>query len=253
MERLKEKSILIGRDPNTNKLLISVNVNGQVKNATIGDNNSVPNSVSRCVPGQDSAHCKIAINQNGDMILTNLKEQNITKVNGDEIYSKRITNANRISLGKENYTFSVDAVIEAAKKLVPPPPVVPKSIKHLEKIYEDYENTLDMIHQSQEKKGKMSRLPIIIGSFGGLLSTLLGALGIFKGLIITIPVTVVPFLLHIKNFTHKDTSYEDRKNAQNKLIDEYVCPHCQHYLGAQPYKVIKQNKKCPHCKGEWIS
>lgn len=249
MERLKEKTILIGRDPNTSKLLISININGQVKNATIGDG-SIPSSVSRCIPNQDSAHCKLAINNNGDMILTNLKEQNITKVNGDDILSKRILSTSKISLGKDDYSFSVDTIIEAAKKLVP---LQPKSIKHLEKVYEDYEKTLDMIHQFQEKKGKMGRLPILVSSFGGVLSTALAILGIPKLLIVTVPITVLPLLLHVKNFTNKDTSYEDRKKAQDKLIDEYVCPHCQHYLGSQPYKVLKQNKKCPHCKGEWIS
>lgn len=252
MERLKEKTILIGRDPNTSKLLISMNVNGQIKNVTLG-NGVIPNSVSRCLPAQNSAHCKITVNQNGDMILTNLKEQNITKVNGSEILSKRITNTNNISLGKEDYSFSVDSVLEVAKKLAPEPPVMPKSIKHLEKVYEDYEKTLDMIHQFQEKKGKMGRLPILVSSFGGVLSTALAILGIPKLLIVTVPITVLPLLLHVKNFTHKDTSYEDRKKAQDKLIDEYICPHCQHYLGSQPYKVLKQNKKCPHCKGEWIS
>lgn len=249
MERLKEKTILIGRDPNTSKLLISININGQVKNATIGDG-YIPSSVSRCIPNQDSAHCKLAINNNGDMILTNLKEQNITKVNGDDILSKRILSTSKISLGKDDYSFSVDTIIEAAKKLVP---LQPKSIKHLEKVYEDYEKTLDMIHQFQEKKGKMGRLPILVSSFGGVLSTALAILGIPKLLIVTVPITVLPLLLHVKNFTNKDTSYEDRKKAQDKLIDEYICPHCQHYLGSQPYKVLKQNKKCPHCKGEWIS
>lgn len=249
MERLKEQTILIGRDPNTSKLLISMNVNGQVKNVTLG-NGVIPNSVSRCLPAQNSAHCKITVNQNGDMILTNLKEQNITKVNGDDILSKRILSTSKISLGKDDYSFSVDTIIEAAKKLVP---LQPKSIKHLEKVYDNYEKTLDMIHLSQEKKGKMSRLPIIITSSGAGITAILALFGFPKLMIISIPVTIIPLFFHIKNFTYKDTSHEDRKKAQNKLIDEYVCPHCQHYLGAQPYKVIKQNKKCPHCKGEWIS
>lgn len=252
MERLKERTILIGRDPNTGKLLISVNVNGQAKNGVIG-NDSIPGSVSRCLPNQNSAHCKIVINQDGDMLLTNLKEQNITKVNGDEIISKRITNTSTVSLGREDYSLSVGAILEAAKKLVPPPPAIPKSIKHLEKVYEDYEKTLDMIHVSQTKKAKMSRMPIIMGSLGGVLSMALGLFGVSKALWVTIPVTVIPFILHFKNFTNKDTSYEDRKKAQNKLIDEYVCPHCQHYLGTQQYRIIKQNKKCPYCKGDWIS
>lgn len=251
MERLKEQTILIGRDPNTSKLLISMNVNGQVKNVTLG-NGVIPNSVSRCLPAQNSAHCKITVNQNGDMILTNLKEQNITKVNGSEILSKRITNTNNISLGREDYSFTVDAILEAAKKLVPPPPVMPKSIKHLEKVYEDYEKTLDMIHHAQEKKGKMSRLPIIISSTGGVVSALM-AFVYPMGMAVTLPIAIIGLCMHLKNFTHKDTSYEDRKKAQDKLIDEYICPHCQHYLGSQPYKVLKQNKKCPHCKGEWIS
>lgn len=252
MEKLKEKSILIGRDPNASKLLISVNVNGQIKSASIGDN--VPNSVSRCVPNQDSAHCKIAINQNGDMILTNLKEQNITKVNGDEILSKRITNASRISLGREDYTFSVETVLEAARKLIPNPPAVPKSIKHLEKVYQDYEKAIENIALKKEKQAKKASLPMIITMTGTSITAIIGFIPKLRiGAFITLPCTLVALFLHFKKYTHKDTSREETKKLQHELINNYVCPHCQHYLGAQPYMVIKQNKKCPYCKGDWIS
>ncbi len=252
MDRLKGKTILIGRDPVTSKLLISVNINGHKKEAVINSNN-ISSSVSRCLPDQNMAHCKIVINQNGDMVITNLKEQNITKVNGDDIISKRITKASNISLGKEGCQFSVETIIEAAKKLVPSLPARPKSIKHLEKVYEDYEKTLDKIYHLQEKKRKMTMLPIIVASFGGVLTAVLTIFEIYMILWVSIPITVVPFLLHIRNFTKKDTSYEDKKKAQNKLIEEYVCPHCYHYIEYQPYKVLKQNKTCPYCKGEWIS
>ena len=251
MEKLKEKSILIGRDPNASKLLISVNVNGQIKSASIGDN--VPNSVSRCVPNQDSAHCKIAINQNGDMILTNLKEQNITKVNGDEILSKRITNASRISLGREDYTFSVETVLEAARKLIPNPPAVPKSIKHLEKVYQDYEKATENIALKKEKQAKKASLPMIFSGAGTIITGAFLLSGITIGVYITLPLTIISFIFNLTIFTHKDTSREETKKLQYELINNYVCPHCQHYLGAQPYMVIKQNKKCPYCKGDWIS
>ena len=61
------------------------------------------------------------------------------------------------------------------------------------------------------------------------------------------------FVMYLKIYNEKDTSVEDRKKAQNELIDNYICPNpkCKHFLGQQPYKVLRQNKNCPYCKAKW--
>lgn len=40
MERLRNKTILIGKEPENGRLLISIKINGQIKNAVMGNINS---------------------------------------------------------------------------------------------------------------------------------------------------------------------------------------------------------------------
>ena len=90
IENLKGKTILVGKEPGNGRLFVSVKINGQPKTAAIGEMNSVPNSVSRCKPAENTAHCKIEVDATGNLIVTNLKPQNVTYVNGAEIVSKKV-------------------------------------------------------------------------------------------------------------------------------------------------------------------
>ena len=254
MERLKNKAIFIGKEPGQGRLLIAMNVNGQMKAAALGMVNSVPASVSRCKPGESVAHCKIEIDAKGAMVVTNMKAQNVTYVNGAECISKKITEKSSISLGADMYSIDIKEILETAKKLVgtmPPPPPSPKSIRYLEKVYDEYETALESIAYRQQEKGKQRMLPMIISMSSGALSVILG-LVIPGGVVyITGAITVISLFIYIKMYNEKDNSIEEKKAANNKYIDNYVCPHCEHFLGNQPYKVLRQNKNCPYCKGAW--
>ncbi len=254
MQRLKEKTILIGKEPSQGRLLIAMKLNGQYKVAALGAAGSVPNSVSRCNPAEEIAHCKIVTDANGSMTITNLKPQNMTYVNGSEILAKKITMESSVALGKDMFQIDLAAVMDAALKLVssvPPPPV---SIKHLETVWSEYESTNEAIAQRQQEKGRRRMLPMIIGSVSGLVAPLLAAVSSSSTLFVTAPISIISFVIYFKIYNEKDTTLEERKAAQDALIDNYVCPHehCRHYVGQQPYKVLRQNKKCPYCGGGWI-
>lgn len=257
-ECLRNKTILIGKEPNNGRLLISMKVNGQLKNTVIGSINSVPNCVSRCKPNEDVAHCKIEVLNDGTMILTNLKPQNSTFVNGSEINSKRININNHVTLGKDMYPINIASVLNVAIKLLggsPPPPPPPKSIRHLEAIWKEYCNDIKAIKLAQQNRAKHRLLPIMISSVLGVVSTVLSIFLGNKSLIISIPIALIPLLIYIKLFQEKDTSVEDQEKADEKLEQRYRCPHedCYCYLGKKPYITLAQQKKCNFCGKEWKS
>ena len=157
-------------------MFVSVKINGQPKTAAYGEMNSVPNSVSRCKPAENTAHCKIEIDTTGNLIVTNLKPQNVTYVNGAEIVSKRVKPDGMLELGKDRYLVSVSTILETASKIVakvsptPPPPPEEYSIKHLQKVWDDYNNGLRDIKIRTKNIGLLSSIPMAFSMLGGLIA-----------------------------------------------------------------------------------
>ena len=261
MDNLKGKTILIGKEPGQGRLLVAIQETG--KCCAIGAPGSVPACVSRCKPAEGSAHAKIAVGYDGCLTLTNMKAQNVTFVNGSEIASKRISLSNSVELGKDHYSINVPAIIEAAKKIAalsetPKPQPNPQpsvDISHLRSVYENYETEMDRIVLAQQELGKKRMLPIMVSSASGILSGL-GALISLSSLWVTLPVTGIVSLLYFRNYNSKDTSYEDRKNANSEFQHNYVCPSCGHFFGSLGYDLLKnqlrnpkdQKMYCPKCK-----
>lgn len=251
MDRLKGKTIFIGKEPGQGRLMLAIKDGGQIKATTLGQTNSVPNCVSRCKPAEDIAHCKIDFDSNGQMTITNLKSQNITYINGIEIVSKRISTSDLIALGKDKFILNISSIIDCGKKLLGP--IVEEfSIKHLEYIWEKYEKVLENITIQQQEKGRKRMLPLMVSIGSGALTAILTPM-FGPNALITAIIPIISFVMYLKIYNEKDTSVEDRKKVQNELIDNYICPNpkCKHFLGQQPYKVLRQNKNCPYCKAKW--
>ena len=87
MDKLKGKTIYIGKEQEHGRLIVAVQ--GYNETAQLGSPGSVPKSVSRCMPSEGVAHAKISVDPNGDMTLVNMKQQNVTYVNGAEIVPSR--------------------------------------------------------------------------------------------------------------------------------------------------------------------
>ena len=92
MDRLKGKTIFIGKEPGQGRLMLAIKDGGQIKATTLGQTNSVPNCVSRCKPAEDIAHCKIDFDVN---INSDLK----TSVNIDVVATTIIADSS-VSLSK---------------------------------------------------------------------------------------------------------------------------------------------------------
>lgn len=263
MERLKGKTILVGKEPGQGRLLVAISGTG--KTAAIGSPGCVPNCVSRCKPTENVAHAKLVIDQNGNIMLSNMKSQNVTFVNGSEIVSKRINRSNTVELGKDRFNVSVPVILETAKKIIgsvtPPPPPEVFNIRHLRNVWEEYEREMDRIAQQQQEIGKKRMLPIMVSSASTVLSGL-GALISLSSLWVTLPVTGIVSFLYFKNYNSKDTSYEDRKKANNEFQTHYVCPNpkCGKFHGSISYDLLKnqyrspkdQKMYCPRCGCEYV-
>ncbi len=272
MEILKNKTLLIGKEPIQGRLLISINLNGKDVTATIGSTDSVPGSVSRCIPAENKAHCTIDINGKGTMILTNLKPQNITCVNGTEIMSKKITKDSVVTLGRDNYRVDIGKVLEVANKLAVSAVgsgVVDNavnnnagavsgngvSIKHLEKVWNKYYTDTLELKKEQKRLGLIKGLYMPITLLGSLAAT--AAQFIFDSPSVKVPITVffsivaaiVLFYGLRKQIT--DKSLEKTERLNDAFQDDYVCPKCQHFMGNQAYKLISRNNCCPYCKTKY--
>ncbi len=253
LDSLKGIEVLVGREPQKGNILLSISYNGVLKTPSIGAENSVPKSVSRCVPKENAAHCKVVFDQNGKIYVQHLKDQNVTFVDGHEILSMCVDLSSEICLGNDRFLLPLEKIIEVTIKYVGEIRAMQTmSISHLKEIWQDYEEECERITKNMQKRNKMRMIPMLIG---GLSAVMLPVLAFFLTVPkwVTIGISLISLVAIIKVFCTKDTSTADRKFAKDKLITNYVCPNpsCKHFLGEIPYKILKQNKKCQYCGAPW--
>lgn len=287
MEKLKGKTILIGKEPNGTRLAVTL-VDGIKKSSTtVGNPGSVPGSVSRNKLDGTTAHASIEVDSSGNMVLTNLKPQNITLVNGLEIESKRITPGVQILLGMDKYSIDLEEIIQAARVLEakmnapqqnpfvqgsnpghpfiqggqqgPQKEVKTFNIRHLERVWDKYQGGLKDIQNQQRRNGLMQRFPMFFTFGSGALA------GVSKFLewgewvtYVCLGLTFVGLLMMIFAFyiAKNDDSLETREKLTEEFQDNYCCPNpeCNKFLGTQSYKLMKKQTgmKCPYCKSKFV-
>ena len=94
--------IIIGREEGARRLHCIVG--GREFN--IGQAGAVPLSVSR-------RHCKISVN-GSNISIENIKAQNVTFVDGNQIVSKGITSNSRVQLGEERFLVPLQQILQLA-------------------------------------------------------------------------------------------------------------------------------------------
>lgn len=249
MELLKGKSILVGREPDKARLLVSVMINGEYKTAFTGGAGTVPQCVSRSYAGQNKGHCRIDVDASGQMTLVNVNPSNFTFVDGVGIQTKHITEKSAITLGSEHYALNIGDVIDVAKKIVSkvaPPPKPEFSIAHLEKVWEDY-------HSWELQEQKTQRRNNAIASCGGIFSLLaivVSFVGVSDGVRYTLygcAIVVAVFSIAVRFL---DRSIEKREAKKGEFQRYYVCPNpeCRHFLGYIDFSILRQNKGCGYCR-----
>lgn len=245
MERLKGKSILIGKDPARGCLLVALAGGGS---AAIGAPGSVPGSVSRCRPLEGIAHARIDIDGNGIMTLTNLKPQNVTYVNGRQIESKHISAADTIELGADRFGLNLSLIGEAARRLAGTGNDNRQEfdISHLEHVWEEYQESLKHLYDENRRINlirtgcgifTMCAMPCIF--FLGPVGYALTGVGVIGN---------IYSFVGLKN----DNTYDKQKTIKECFQDHYICPNpqCGKYFGEISFRLMKRQYKmqCPHCK-----
>lgn len=280
MEALKGRSILIGKNPGQNNVLIAVK--GVPRTGVAGEPNSVPNSVSRCIPTQSVGHARIDIDMNGNMTITNLKHMNVTYVNGAQVESKRIDSSSIIELGMDRYRMNTAAVLKAAKKIIGPaagpaqvhpghrPQPQPQqqaqaqqqdnqqyNILHLREVYRGYNEYVKKLDKDARNRANMQRIPIFFTMGGGVISSLAVFLNWDESIrYLCFGLTIIGLILMIVLFimSRNDTTADKKELAKDQFQDRYVCPKCGRFLGHQSYKLLKKQygMQCPYCKCKYV-
>lgn len=256
--------ILIGKEPGQGRLLVSVSVNGKVKMAAMGGVGSVPRSVSRCFPAEGRAHCKIEVDSKGTMVITNLKPENVTYVDGMEIVAKKITGNSQVSLGKDKYAVDINAAVNIAKKLAGQEGSDEDNkekkffIQPLKKVWDTYHDEMFNLQKRQKNLGLIKSLYIpctILSSGAGFLAKHVGladSTAQAVSFVLYGGAAVILFYGLYRSFT--DKSLEEKEQIGERFEHDYVCPNpeCRHFLGYQKYDILRQSKNCPYCKCKWI-
>lgn len=249
MKALKGKTIYIGRDPKDNNLGVAVKINGKLQTSTVGAPQSVPSTVSRLIADQGVAHCRIDIDEQGRMVLTNMKLQNITNVDGQPIQAKRIAPGSKIDLGPTHHTLPLNKVMEAASKIVG---ISEVDISPLQGVWQNYHAEMFKIKKRQKQLGLMRGLIPMFTIGGGVLASVLSESPDAKTISMVATGIALVVLVVINFVAFKDKSLEETEQITEQFQDNYVCPACGNFMGNQPWKMLAKRTKCQYCGVKFI-
>lgn len=248
MERFQGKSILIGKEPAQGRLLVAVS--GVPQTAMVGAPGSVPACVSRCKPAENVGHARIDFAGDGSMVITNLKPQNVTYVNGNPVESRHISPGSAVELGCDRFKVSIATVLEAAKKLVPAP-AKKFNVRHLEQVWNDFRAQRKEV-TAHNKNVNVVRTGCTVFTIGG---GLVGALIAPPAALVCSGIGVAGILYSMLKLKNDDTT-ERLENITEEFQGRYVCPNpdCGRFLGNMSYRLmLRQYKmKCPYCGSQFV-
>ena len=234
---------VIGKEEGQHRLLVKIGP----KAFTVGSPQSVPNSVSR-------THSSLSVEFSDDgkrtvtqMKIKNLKPQNITYVDGQEVESKSIKETSVVQLGYERYSMNLQEVIDGMRKIMGPV-TESFSISHLEKIWNEYDEEKLKITDGAAKLANKQRLQGLLSMSAMFIGFIPGIDTIVRGIIVAAALAVGVYLF-IKG-SSDSTIQRKLHDLDEDFRKKYVCPNpnCNHFIGNIPYDVLKQNDGCPYCK-----
>ena len=222
--------IIVGRDQTTRQL--SIVMDGKCK--LYGLPNSVPMDVSR-------NHVSLQPLGNGKWQVKNLKEQNVTFVNGIAIESKTISESDKVELGNSHYLLTWDALSE--------PKVETVDIHALKRVWDEYNTANIKLKKRQKNIGLLASIPIGISMLGGLLSGIAPDYLKPYAYVFTVMAVIVMLYGFYRRFT--DNSIEEQEEIKKTFQRSYICPKCRHFMGFQDYDILAQGDACPYCKRKY--
>ena len=238
---------VIGKEEGQHRLLVKI---GQ-KAFVVGSPQSVPNTVSR-------SHCSLSVEYTDDQTrkvtkikIQNLKPQNITYADGQEVESKAIKENSHVQLGFDRYNMDLKQVVDGMRKFLPaapPPPPETFSLLKLKTVWEEYDSAKMDLQLAEQKKNNFRGLGGIL-SGAGILFMFIPSLGIIRYVATGLSVLIGIFFF-IRGMNTNSSLTVKIHDLDEEFRKRYVCPNpeCRHFLGQIPYDVLRQNKGCNYCK-----
>lgn len=234
--------IIIGRDPATSRL----HCIAAGREYTIGQPGTVPASVSQ-------RHCRLTIS--GDRItISNIRERDVTYVDGNQILVKSISADSRVQLGIDRYAIPLQQIIQLAGERIdgrqPQQEQQTFSLRPLQSVWEDYSTRMiqiDLDMARKQKAEKKKRGIQALCSSVGLLFVFIEGLGYVRFVLVFISVCIAAYLLLVTD--DDDISSVKKKNLNEEFSLKYKCPNpaCGKPFGYRSYKEIEYTRQCNAC------
>ena len=245
-------SIYIGREESNSRLAAFLSPT----KGTIIDI-QVPQSVSRWKPAELMAHCKLEIYKDSSIKIVNLKPNNVTYVNGQQVQKALIDDSATVQLGYQHFTIPLKPILAkfGYKKAY--------KIDHLQGIYEDYHNKLVNMQLEQTKEASRQRLAGICSTLGMFIMLIpfekffgyesqndgMGIPMIIRMVLMGIAL-ILSISFYLKSRNPANSAVMKRMEINNWLKANYRCPNpeCgQPFDAGMEYRRLKVMGKCPYC------
>lgn len=228
--------IIIGREEGARRLHCIVDGN----EFNIGQAGSVPLSVSR-------RHCKLTV-VGSHITIENIKIQNVTFVDGNQVFSKEISSMSRVQLGEERYTIPLQQILSLVVGKTPTATPQPTySLRPLKSVWEEYDQCRMSIQDEAAKNANRQRLQGIFSLMGVCISFIPG-IGQTIRIVIVVAALAIAVYFFIKGSINTTVQRQIR-DLDEEFAKKYKCPNpkCGRPFGAIPYRQIEFTPRCICC------
>ena len=231
--------IIIGREEGLRRL----HCIADGREFNIGQAGSVPLSVSR-------KHCKLTV-IDSRMTIENINMQNVTFVDGNQVFCKVVSSTSRVQLGEERFTIPLQQILSLAigttKSPTPQPQQPTFSLRPLKSVWEEYDQRKLDIFEKAQKNANRQRLQGILSLLGMCISFIQGVDPNIRCIVV-----VAALCLAVYFFIKGQTSTVVQKQIHNldeELAKKYKCPNpkCGRSFGPIPYRQIEFTPRCMAC------
>ena len=206
----------------------------------IGKAGSVPLSVSR-------RHCKLTV-VGGHITIENMKLQNATFVDGNQVFSKEITTGSKVQLGEERYAIPLQQILSLATGVsqnIAQQQAPTFSLRPLKSVWEEYDKRKLEIQEKAAKDANRQRLQGIISMLGVCFGFIPGISPVFRVFFVVVALAIALYFF-LKGGTSIQTQIHD---LDEEYAKKYKCPNpqCGKPFGAIPYRQIEYTPRCISC------
>ncbi|MBQ3740941.1 MAG: FHA domain-containing protein [Prevotella sp.] len=225
--------VIIGRAEEQNPRL-EVVVDGKKK--LVGERGSVPMNVSR-------PHVKFTELAGGKWKVTNIKDYNVTYVNGKPIDTAVVTDKDKVEIGRSHLLVRWDLIRGRKEDYI--------DISQLRYVWEDYNRANIEIRKRQKNLGLLASVPMLFTVAGSLFVYFTQENPQMKplGIAFTVMAAVLMLIGFVRRFN--DNSIDEQEALKKKLQHDYVCPKCGHSFETRDYDTLLQDGSCRFCRAKF--